>query len=285
MNLLDLNSDFKFVSSDRQAMLSTPDIKSSTNHTVQNIQPSNDVLMDIDDNNSGAHATRQAPPSNANPIHHARAPTHAAAAEATSRAFDNYASAPSPSRQLKPLRSRNTAHRTNARSHYPAPRRVDRYIPHYHADDSNDNANVDRYSLRRRREDSPETVRQKALGKLVAAMADVDIKKEEGREDRRERGGGGGGGGQRGGNNKRRRDGELRLCGCAHSFDRREAERGEGTGCMCIFALYHPIVLPAFATAFLKCLRGTARLILSRRQRRRPLPRRRPSWTSAPPQR
>jgi hypothetical protein len=199
-NLLDgfgFDMEMDLISPERRAMLASTDSQ-PTQYPVRGISPFDDMSMDVDVDGAVA-AAYQGTGSNAlNPFDPQALPE---APERPPRSnLDNQ-----PSRLIRQHRLRQAPHRdTDA----PSTKRGDHYAPEPYFDRAA--ARADRnWSPSRLREDSPETLRQKALGNFVAVMADEDVKmdredrREDRRDDRRDRGG------HRGGNNKRRRDGEF----------------------------------------------------------------------------
>lgn len=184
------------MSPDRQEVLAGPD-NSSQDHTVDHTAPTNDVSMEVDV--EGAWAERQDRGSNdTNPIESQALPETPKRLPRINR--DN-----PPSRPIRKHRNRNSRSRDRISDHWPGDFYRSREPSYYDRDDLRANGSP---RPRRERENSPETLKQKAQSEFVAAMADVDFKderddrREDRRDDRRDRGG-------NRGNNKRRRDGEF----------------------------------------------------------------------------
>jgi hypothetical protein len=187
----DVEVEFDFISPDRKAMLASRDPKPSQ-YPVRGISPF-DMDVDVERVPAKFQGTGANGPNPFEPL---------ALPEAPGRLpRSNLDQPPRPIRQHRPRQAPIRHHDVFSNS------RGDFYTPKPYFD--RDDARADRnWSPSRLREDSPETLKQKALGNFVAVMADEDVKmeredkREDRRDDRRDRGG------HRGGNNKRRRDGE-----------------------------------------------------------------------------
>ena len=184
------------MSSDRMALLKLTD-EEAQQYLVRDNSPCNDLAMDVDV--ESAWTERQdTPGTGAN----AANPFDAQAPVRLPRQLDD-----SLSRTIRQHRTRTTPFRDRVYNH----RHGDFYPPrqpvYYDHDDLG--ANSTRISSQLR-EDSPETLEEKARAVLVATMADADVReerddrREDRRDDRRDRG-------NYRGNNKRRRDGEFAL--------------------------------------------------------------------------
>jgi hypothetical protein len=188
---MDVDVEFDFISPDRKAMLASGGQKPSQ-YPVRGISP-----FDMDVDFEGALASQGTGANGPNPFESLALP------EAPARVpRSNLDQPPRPIRQHRPRQA-------PFRNHDVSDSRGDFYTskPYFDRDDARADRN---WSPSRLREDTPETLKQKALGNFVAVMADEDVKmeredkREDRRDDRRDRGG------HRGGNNKRRRDGEFK---------------------------------------------------------------------------
>jgi hypothetical protein len=172
-DLLEVNTDFKFVSPDRQALLTAPE---DNQHVVSLVggEPMEVEMRDADQ------------------IDVVRAGANHEQARST---LDFHNPIPRP---IKAYRSRRNRNRSSYR--YP---QNDHYSPRYSKyRDLDDTRGRDFHFERQIRQPWPETRFNTAGVTIVSAMAELDVKEE--RDDRRD--------GDRyrgGGNNKRRRDGKL----------------------------------------------------------------------------
>ncbi|KAH8632675.1 cap binding protein [Alternaria alternata] len=186
--MIDLDVNTEFISPDRMAMLKLTDGETQLD-LLQDLSPFNDSSMDVDVD--GAWTERQGTGADAaNPFD----------TQAPARHLDD-----SLSRTIRQHRNRTAPFRKRTFDH----RRGDLYPPHRPVNCDRDNSRADRgWIPLHQREDSPETLEEKARAILVADMADADFKeeredrREDRRDDRRDRG-------NYRGNNKRRRDGEY----------------------------------------------------------------------------
>ncbi|RYO11965.1 hypothetical protein AA0111_g12668 [Alternaria arborescens] len=183
--MIDLNVNTEFISPDRMAMLKLTDGETQLD-LPQDLSPFNDSSMDVDVD--GAWTERQGTGADAaNPFD----------TQAPARHLDD-----SLSRTIRQHRNRTAPFRKRTFDH----RRGDLYPPHRPVNCDRADSRADRACIPlHQREDSPETLEEKARAILVADMADADFKeeredrREDRRDDRRDRG-------NYRGNNKRRRD-------------------------------------------------------------------------------
>lgn len=186
--MIDLDVNTEFISPDRMAMLKLTDEETQLD-SLQDLSPFNDSSMDVDVD--GAWTERQGTGADAaNPFD----------TQAPARHLDD-----SLSRTIRQHRNRIAPFRKRTFDH----RRGDLYPPHRPVNCDRDDSRANRAWIPlHQREDSPETLEEKARAILVADMADADFKeeredrREDRRDDRRDRG-------NYRGNNKRRRDGEY----------------------------------------------------------------------------
>ncbi|CAN9389070.1 unnamed protein product [Alternaria alternata] len=183
--MIDLDVNTEFISPDRMAMLKLTDEETQLD-LLQDPSPFNDSSMDVDVD--GAWTERQGTGADAaNPFD----------TQAPARHLDD-----SLSRTIRQHRNRTAPFRKRTFDY----RRGDLYPPHRPVNCDRDDSRADRAWIPlHQREDSPETLEEKARAILVADMADADFKeeredrREDRRDDRRDRG-------NYRGNNKRRRD-------------------------------------------------------------------------------
>jgi hypothetical protein len=186
--MIDLDVNTEFISPDRMAMLKLTDEEPQLD-LLHDMSPFNDSSMDVDVD--GAWTERQDTGADAaNPFD----------TQAPARHLDD-----SLSRTIRQHRNRTAPFRKRTFDH----RRGDLHPPYRPVNCDSDDSRADRAWIQlHQREDSPETLEEKARAILVADMADADFKeeredrREDRRDDRRDRG-------NYRGNNKRRRDGEY----------------------------------------------------------------------------
>lgn len=191
-NMDGLDGDMEHTNLDRRALIKSAD-EQTQQYPVLSISPSNDSTMEADV--EGAWIARQGP-GGAN----AASPFDTQAPERLPRQFND-----SLSRSIRQHRKRTAPHRNRVSDH----RYGNCFSPRKPVYYDRDDFRADRAWIpSQQKEDSPETLEEKARAVLVANMADADFKeeredrREDRRDDRRDRG-------NYRGNNKRRRDGEY----------------------------------------------------------------------------